>query len=185
MDRIPAEALDRIVSGANLMPGTLRDQLGSEPTLLVFLRFFGCTFCRETVADIRAASGASATYPPVIFFSQGSQTESRAFMRRYWPEARVVSDPDLVLYEAFGVRRGGPLKMFGPGVFAAKRRATAKGHENGEASGDIFRMPGIFLSQGDEILWQHAFRHAADHPDFAEVPERLEQGLSERAAAPA
>lgn len=170
MDEIPAAALDRIVTGANLMPGTLRDQLGEEPTLLVFLRFFGCTFCRETVADIRAASEAADAYPPVIFFSQGSQTESRAFMRRYWPEARVVSDPELVFYEDFGVRRGSVLKMFGPGVFSAKRRANAKGHGNGEADGDIWRMPGIFLVRGQEILWRHDFRHAADHPDFTTIP---------------
>jgi len=29
------------VSGVNLRPGTLADQLGSQPTLLVFLRHFG------------------------------------------------------------------------------------------------------------------------------------------------
>ena len=33
--------LDLPVSGVNLTPGTLRDQLGSGRTLLVFLRHFG------------------------------------------------------------------------------------------------------------------------------------------------
>ena len=34
-------ALDTLVTGHNLHPGTLRDQLGDTPTLLVFLRQFG------------------------------------------------------------------------------------------------------------------------------------------------
>ncbi len=29
------------VTGLNLVPGTLRDQLGATPTLLVFIRQFG------------------------------------------------------------------------------------------------------------------------------------------------
>ena len=38
---IAADTLDTPVAGLNLLPGTLRDQLGATPTLLVFLRHFG------------------------------------------------------------------------------------------------------------------------------------------------
>ena len=38
---IAARLLDRQVAGVNLRPGALRDQLGDQPTLLVFLRHFG------------------------------------------------------------------------------------------------------------------------------------------------
>jgi len=42
MDRhIAAATLDTPVSGRNLAPGTLRDQLGATPTLLVLLRHSG------------------------------------------------------------------------------------------------------------------------------------------------
>ena len=44
--RIDDETLDYVVAGVNLIPGSLRDQLGDEPVLLIFLRFFGCIFCR-------------------------------------------------------------------------------------------------------------------------------------------
>jgi hypothetical protein len=165
VNRIPVALLDRFVTGVNLMPGSLRDQLGEHRTLLVFLRHFGCTFCRETVADLREAASAPG-FPPVLFFFQGSPTEGRAFLRRYWPEVRAVADPELVFYEAFGVQRGSLLQLFGPGVFRAGRRAQEKGHANGPRSGDIFRMPGAFLVEGERVLWQHAYRHAGDHPDF-------------------
>ena len=174
MDKIPDELLDHFVKGVNLVPGSLRDQLGEKPTLLVFLRFFGCTFCRETISDLRAVSESDPSYPSVLFFFQGTSREGRAFLRHYWPEARAVSDPELEFYEGFGVARGSFMQMLGPGVLLAKRRASAKGHHNGERTGDIWRLPGLFVVAGERILWRHEFRHAADHPDFAGIPSRFE-----------
>lgn len=172
MQTIPSDVLDRFVKGVNLVPGSLRDQLGVDPQVLVFLRFFGCTFCRETVADLRKSAEERVDYPSVLFFFQGTPREGRAFLRHYWPEARAIADAELAFYDAFGVNRGSFLQMLGPGVWAARRRASRKGHENGERSGDVWRLPGIFVSRGDQILWHHYFRHAADHPDFDEIPQQ-------------
>ncbi|WP_256872856.1 hypothetical protein [Candidatus Entotheonella palauensis] len=41
MHRIDPHVLDTETEGVNLRPGTLRDQLGDAPALLVFLRHFG------------------------------------------------------------------------------------------------------------------------------------------------
>lgn len=159
------------VNGVNLIPGSLGDQLTDGPTLIIFLRFFGCIFCRETVSDLRQLSENQPGFPTVLFVSQAGATEARAFVRRYWPEARVVSDPEARLYAAFGVGRS-VLKPFAPGVFKARSRATGKGIEGGSLDGDIFRLPGAFLVRGAEIHWRHEFRHSADHPDFAQVGRR-------------
>ena len=171
--QIPPEAMEALVTGVGLMPGRLRDQLAGGPQLLVFLRHFGCVFCRETVADLRAIAKQNPDFPPVLFFFVGSPTEGRAFMRRYWPGARAVADPEKRLYAAFGVERGNLLQMFGPGVWAGRRRARDKGNEQGKRSGDIWMMPGSFLVDGPRILWEHAYAHAADHPDFASLPARI------------
>ena len=178
--RIDPAALDAPVRGVNLAPGTLRDQLEREegPTLLVFLRHFGCMFCRETIADLRAVAEETPDFPRVLFFFLGTPMEGKAFLRRYWPTARAVADAGKRFYTAFGVERGGLLQMFGPGVWRGKRRAEAKGHHNAERSGDIWMMPGVFLVRGDTVLWAHAYRHAADQPDFARIPE-LARGVSD------
>lgn len=170
-DRIPDAVLDRPVNGLNLAPGTLRDQLGDELVLLVFLRHFGCIFCRETLADMRALAERDPRFPEPLFFFQGSPTEGRAFLRRYWPSLRAVADPEAEIYEAFGIGRGNVVQMFRPAVWAAHSRAQAKGHALGERSGDIWRMPGVFLAHGPEILWAHTYRHAADHPDYGLICE--------------
>ncbi len=41
MERIDTAVLDASVEGVNLRPGTFRDQVVLEPTLLCFLRHFG------------------------------------------------------------------------------------------------------------------------------------------------
>ncbi len=166
---IPEQALDFVVTGMNLSPGRLRDQLGDETTLFVFLRHFGCIFCREAIADIREATGEIESFPRTLFFFQGTPMEGRAFLRRYWPEVRAVADPTGELYDAFGVTRGGLLKNLGPPVWRARKRAADKGHTNGPRSGDIWRMPGVMLTRGHEIHWVHDVQHAADHPDLEEV----------------
>lgn len=168
---LPPAILGRAVTGVGLSPGTLADQLGSGTTLLVFLRHFGCMFCRETVGDLRAAVERRSDYPDVLFFFQGTATEGRAFLRRDWPTARAVADPEQALYELFGVRRAGLLEALGPSVLRARSRAAAKGHENGPRSGDIWRMPGVFAVERERVVWAHAPRHAADHPDFEALPE--------------
>ncbi|HMW01629.1 MAG TPA: hypothetical protein PLL06_10925 [Acidobacteriota bacterium] len=41
MNNVPAKVLNASVEGLNLQPGTLRDQLDQQGTLLLFLRHFG------------------------------------------------------------------------------------------------------------------------------------------------
>ena len=168
---IPAALLDETVVGVNLVPGTLGDQLGDGPTLLVFLRQLGCIFCRETVGRLRATTAARSDYPGVLFFFQGTSTEGRVFLSRAWPEARAVADRQKRFYEAFGVARGGLRQMFGPGVWAARRRAADAGHAQGERLGDVWMMPGVFWVEGGRVVWRHAYGHAGDAPDFERLPE--------------
>jgi len=172
-DAIPRAVLDEPVVGVNLRPGTLGDQLGERPSLLVFLRQLGCVFCRETVGRLREQAEGRDDYPAVLFFFQGTSTEGRVFLSRFWPDARGVADRPKRFYEAFGVERGNLLQMFGPGVWSARRRAREAGYEQGESLGDVFMMPGVFWVEDGRVRWRHAYRHAGDAPDFARLPERV------------
>jgi len=168
---LPPEILDAPVTGLNLAPGRLRDQLADEPTLLVFLRQLGCVFCRETVTDLRAITERAPAFPPLLFFTQSSPVELRAFLRRDWPSARAVADPERRFYAALGIDRMSPFGLLRPTVWAAQRRAREKGIEGGARDGDIWRMPGVYLASRDAVLWSHEFRHAGDHPDWERIPE--------------
>ena len=169
---VPSELSERLVGGVNLKPGTLGDQLDPDAVhLLVFLRHLGCIFCRETIADLRDCCADDPNFPLPLFFFQGSSTEGRALLRGLWPQARAVADASGEFYDAFGVGRAGLVAMFRPAVWSARSRAQGKGHEQGRRTGDIWRMPGMFLTHGREILWAHDYSHAADHPDYRTVRE--------------
>ena len=112
-------------------------------------------------------------YPPVLIFYQGTQDEGEAFFRKVWPGARAVPDIEKTFYNAFDIQRGGLKEMFGPEVWVCGVRATAKGHTIGQKTGDPWVMPGLFLVKGEQILWQHDFKHAGDHPNFLKIVEHI------------
>ena len=167
--RISEDVLGQAVTGVNLMPGSLGDQLGQDPVLLVFLRHFGCIFCRETLADLSEEVAKDPVFPSPLFFFMGNPMEGKAFLRRYDSRFRAVSDPDAIFYRAFGIERGGMLEMFRPRVLVAANRAREKGHRNGTREGDIWRLPGVFLVHRRSIVWRHEYRHAADHPNYGVI----------------
>lgn len=165
-----ATALGLPVAGRNLRPGTLRDQLGPDPVMLVFLRHLGCLFCREVVRDVRRRAEVDAV-PRTVFVHQGEVAEGDAFFGRLWPEAAAISDPGGVLYRAFGVERGNLGQMFGPSSFACALRAAAKGNGVGRKVGDAWTLPAVVLIAEDGVvLWEHHGRHAGDHDVWDRIP---------------
>lgn len=78
-----------------------------------------------------------------------------------------------------GVERASFYQIFRPKVFAVRTRPQAKGHKSGPRDGDIWRMPGVFLADGDRIVWSYHPEHAADHPDFAAIPDLLKSVMGE------
>jgi hypothetical protein len=176
MQAIPTAILDTQVEGLNLAGRTLRDQLTANgQTLLVFLRHFGCLFCREMVSDLRRASSENPTYPPILLFYQGTVEDGAAFMRKAWAEARAIADLPKRFYHAFGLERGSIGQMVGPQVWACGVRALSKGHFVGKPVGDPLMLPGVFLVEDGMITWQHDFKHAADHPNWQALPALADQ----------
>lgn len=124
------------------------------------------------VKDLRTVVENDPTYPPLLFVYMGTVEEGAGFFAKAWPEARAVSDQQLHLYRGFGLGRGSLLEVMGPGVAACSIRAAAKGYLPGKPVGDPWQMPGLFLVQGKQVLWQHDFAHIGDHPSFAELPRQ-------------
>jgi hypothetical protein len=172
-DTIPSSILQSAVSGLNLRGGTLTDEIGGKPSLLVFLRHFGCMFCREMVRDLRRVSETVSGFPPVLFFFQGTVEEGQTFFGQHWPQARAVADAPKTFYTAMGLRRATFGQMFGIQVWTCRLRAMSKGNFIGKAVGDPWIMPGVFLVQGSDVLWCHRFRHQGDHPDWATIPDMI------------
>jgi peroxiredoxin len=152
----------------NLGPSILElSQL--SPILLVFLRHTGCTFCREALADLaeqRRRIEASGTRLVLVHMSP--EERAREFFRRYGLEdAPRVSDPGRALYRAFGLGRGGALRLLGPKVWLRGFQAgILNRHGIGRVAGDVFQMPGVFLVYHGAVLRSYRHHTAADRPDY-------------------
>ena len=147
---------------------TLASLTANREVFLVFLRHFGCTFCREAVADIaekRAAiEGRGAT---LAFVHLGSEEKAQWFFKPYGLlDVPRFSDPQGQLYQEFGLVRAELRQYLNAESIRRMLAAWTKGHFLGYPAGDVERMPGVFLLQRGEI--RKAFRHklVSDRPDY-------------------
>ena len=140
----------------------------ARPVLLVFLRHFGCTFCREAVCEIekiRPAIESLGTH--LAFVHLANEERARKFFTpHHFENIPRFADPDGRLYEAFGLVRAKWHQYLNPRSIARMLSAWAHGHLVGAPDGDIQRMPGIFLIHRAAIL--KSFRHklVSDRPDY-------------------
>jgi len=149
--------------------------VAAKDTLIVFLRHFGCTFCREAMAELaeqREQIEASGTH--ILVIHQSSRESADAFFAKYGLKTvQRVSDTEKKLYEAFELKRAKFEQVFGwkswlRGVYAG----VLKGHWVGREEGDGWQMPGAFLVRGDKILRSFRHKSAADRVDFCELAEK-------------
>lgn len=143
-----------------------------QPVLLVFLRHFGCTFCREALADLRVQrSRLEAAGVAIALVHMSPEADAAAFFAKYeLSDVARFSDPGRGLYRRFELRRGGWRQLFGLSVWMRGARAVfAEGHGVGALAGDGFQMPGAFLVLNGKII--HAYRHesAASRPDYCKL----------------
>lgn len=77
-----------------------------------------------------------------------------------------MGDPEGKLYENFGLVRAGLGQYMNYKNMLRMLRAWLHGHWAGVPTGDIERMPGVFLLKDGEV--RKAFRHKliSDRPDY-------------------
>jgi hypothetical protein len=167
---IPSSLLEAQVFGINLSSDTLQGNLAPDGTLLVFLRHFGCLFCREMVADLRQHAAAEGEAGRILIFYQGTVPEGRAFFTEHWPSARAIADQPLRFYQGLGIPKAGLGNLVSPAVWRRGMHSYSRGHRIGRIQGDVRQMPGLMWVRDGRILWRHDFEHAGDNPDVRRIP---------------
>lgn len=136
--------------------------------LLVFLRHFGCTFCRESVSDLASRRAAiEAAGARLAFVHLGTEEKAQWFFTPYkLTDVPRFADPQGSLYQAFGLVRADFRQFLKWESIARMLAAWTHGHFLGLPAGDIERMPGVFLLQRGEV--RKSFRHklVSDRPDY-------------------
>ncbi len=169
----PAVWNDMILMNSGESLALVADQ---SPVLLVFLRHFGCSFCREAIADIaKRRTRLEAQGVRVVFVHMAPEKEvAEKFFRRYklFPIDHI-SDPEKKFYQAFGLGRGTPAQLFGlMNWIRGFQAGVIEGHGfayQSEEIGDGFQMPGVFVLHKGIVKHSFVHQHAWDRPDYEAI----------------
>lgn len=144
----------------------------SKPTLVVFLRHAGCTFCREALTELGKHREALENQGVELAIVHMSEPLNGTLMSSRYGLSGIhrFSDPSCMLYRSFGLERGRLWQLFGPivwwrGFFAG----VVKGHGIGKLEGDGFQMPGVFLLSRGRVVEGYQATTAADRPDYLAI----------------
>lgn len=151
---------------------TLLDASYRSPVMLVFLRHFGCTFCRETskaVAMQKKEIESNGTR--IVLVHMSNDAAAREFLKGYGMEdIDTILDPECALYHKFGLEKGRFRQLFGLQVWLKGLKAgVLGGHGIGPIQGDGFQMPGIFLLHKAQIIKAYRHSFASDNPDYQDL----------------
>lgn len=158
------------ITAATLNSGqSLAAFTSGNPTLVLFLRHFGCTFCREAVTDIASQEEKIRhNGVDIVLVHMGTEDDALNFFEHYGLlHVPRVSDPELDLYRAFGLGRASLGQAFGPRVWMRGASALLSGgYGIGRVIGDGFQMPGVFLVENGGVVRSYYHRRASDRPDY-------------------
>lgn len=121
-------------------------------------------FCREQVAQLRDIDPEIRTRGArLAAVGNGRPDQAARFQEERDLSFQLLTDPDLVAYEAAGLRRDlGSTFRFG--VLKSAARALAGGNLQGAVQGDPWQQGGAFVfAPGDRVLFAQISREAGDH----------------------
>jgi len=150
---------------------TLLELTEESPVLLIFLRHFGCSFCREAldrVSQVRAKLHAKGVRP--VFVHLGTPERAKPYFDYYnLSDVERVSNPDASLYQhpAFALERTNPFShFFKPAVVKAWVAGAIRSYGIGLIHEDGEQMPGVFFLRDGKIANFFRYRTIADRPDY-------------------
>lgn len=148
---------------------SLREITETRPVMLIFLRHFGCTFCREALSDISdLREDIERLGLKIIFVHMTDSDTAEPFFQRFGLHgAEHISDPMCQYYAAFGLVKGSFRQLYGlRSWIRGFQSSVLEGNGYGAELGDGFQMPGIFILQEGEVRGSFIHKLSSDRPDY-------------------
>jgi peroxiredoxin len=148
----------------------LGDLWSDRPAVLVWLRHFGCLFCKEQTAEFRARNeDIESAGARLAFVGNGGRRHALGFRDEFCPDCTLLTDPKLTTYKLIGAR-GGLVNTLGPQAWGAGIRAFLGGARQQKTQGHPFQQGGVLvITPGDTIAYAYLSKAAGDHPRVDDV----------------
>lgn len=159
----------------------LGDLWADKPVALVFMRHYGCLFCREQVielkrheAELRSAGGE------VVVIGMGTPEHAAHFQQQQELPFTLLVDRTRESYRAAGLKYPKMWEVTGPKVWWRGLKAVAKGARQGSAKQNYKQLGGtLVIAPGGEVEWTHKSKDSADNAPVDQIVSYL------KAASPA
>jgi peroxiredoxin len=160
-------------------PVRLGDLWSERPAVLVFVRHFGCVFCRQMAVDIhrhRHRFEEADVELAVIGF--GTAEYAREFRRMQNVDLRLLVDPDRKVYELVGAKVATLNELIGPRQILRGLRATIMSRlkqgsiavHQGKILDHAAQLGGVLVIAPDgSVRYAYLSEESGDNPPAQEV----------------
>jgi hypothetical protein len=175
MDSVSTDNVAQALASIHTESGAcLLTLVEKSPVLLVFLRHFGCAFCRQAISDVAELRGEldkRGVRP--VFVHLGTPERAKPFFDYYGiGDVERVSDPEAAVYRhpVFEVeRKNAFLAVLPPAVWIGWLKGAFFKHGMGVIKEDAGQMPGLVFLKGPKIVRRFRYRTMADEPNYLKL----------------
>jgi peroxiredoxin len=157
----------------------LGDLWSERPAVLVFVRHFGCVFCRELAVDIhRHREDFEKADVELAVIGHGSPAHAADFRKLQNVDLRLLVDPDRKVYELAGAKVATLNELIGPRQILRGLRATILSRlgqgsiavHQGKILGHAAQLGGVLIVAPDgTVRYAHLSEESGDNPPAREV----------------
>ena len=169
-----------VVSSAESVRGRTMTELSwRQPTLFIFLRHFGCEFCRETLSSLNEHRRQIESLGlSIAIVHMGEEPVGANHLEKYGLQSlEVFSDPSCNLYRACNIGRASYKDLL---TWRTLRklvsRILAQPFRLGKIEGDAFRLSGAIVIHQGKVVGEVRPRVPSDRLEFLSLAK--EHGLS-------
>ena len=152
---------------------SLWDLSQQKPLLVVFLRHFGCVFCKEAMSELgKEWNSIKEMGTQLVLVHLSDPETAETFFQKYGLKGvDYVTDPDGIVYQQFGLLKTTMKQLMGLKVWLRTfQQGVLEGHGlNSHLIGDGFQMPGVFQVYQGEIRESFIHKTIADKPDYLKL----------------
>jgi peroxiredoxin len=160
-------------------PVRLGDLWSERPAVLVFVRHFGCVFCRQMAVEIhRERHKFEEADVELAVVGHGTAEQARDFRRMQNVDLPLLVDPDRRVYELAGAKVATLNELIGPRQILRGLRATIMSRlgqgsiavHQGRIIGHAAQLGGVLVIAPDgSVRYAYLSEQSGDNPPAREV----------------
>jgi peroxiredoxin len=170
---------DVVLNDSEGHPVRLGDLWSERPAVLVFVRHYGCVFCRQMAVEVhKKRNKFEKADVELAVIGHGTPAHARDFIELQNVDLRVLVDPDREVYKLAGAKVGTLGEVIGPKQIWRGFKATVGSRlkqgsiavHQGKIIGHAAQLGGVLVIAPDgSVRYAHLSEESGDNPPVREV----------------